>query len=193
MMNTHIESQPRPRFPVLLGVLALAASLFGHSPSSAAADHLVPYSGKVKGAVVSDPALGNANASAGVVSAQTGRGLQTFSELTMDVWEEGGLSYLATRGIGVTACSNGDLIRIRFELLGVFTGPSTVTYVGDFEVLSGGTGRFAYEDITGPLGSGLIEGNATLLTDATTGALTFAFWHRFEGTLLAVGGNRAGR
>jgi hypothetical protein len=123
-----------------------------------------------------------------VVSAQTGRGIQTFSELTMEVWEEGGLSYLTTRGIGVTACSNGDLIRIRFELLGIFTGPTTVVYTGEFEVLSGGTGRYAYEGITGPLGSGLIEGNATLLTDATTGALTFAFYHRFDGN--AAGGRQ---
>ena len=40
-MTTHINSHPRPRFPLLLGVLPLMPSLFGYGPALAAADEAV--------------------------------------------------------------------------------------------------------------------------------------------------------
>lgn len=191
-MNTHpcsaTESLTKPLTPPR--TLALALAVLGALPSLQAADHLVPYTGRVLGAVLTDVSLLHPDASARIVSAQTGRGEQRYQDFSMSVWNDDQHAFLETWGIGITTAGNGDQLRIRFSLHGVFTGPTTVSYTGEFEVLSGGTGRFEYPKPQPDLGHGLIAGDATIDLDPLTGAVTFAFAHRFDGTLLSVGAAR---
>ena len=188
--TSHPDVPSIPRlWPTLVAILLVALgnlTALGSSPTPRS----VPYVGDVVGTVVCDFFLQDPTASAVVTSQPLGDGVQSFEDLSLTVFADGGATFLETGGIAVTTTASGRELRIRFLLHGVFVSPTTVVYTGEFIVLPGGTGPFSYRCATGELGSGVIEGTAEVVPDFATGQLIFRFEHHFSGRLLL--GKRGG-
>ena len=139
---------------------------------------LVPYKGRIEGAVViADEHI--TAPPARMISSHLGKGIQVYDE-TLEITATE--TSLRAEGISRSIAANGDELQIAFVLEGPLTGTETVPYVGWYHVLPGGTGRFAYDRSLLDLGQGKLTGEAVIAVDAA-GVITLCFRHGFVGTL----------
>lgn len=158
---------------------------------------LAPFAGSVAGELqlqlLPDGTLALLAAPPAAISgSHIGQGVQLYDEASMVIAPvvdpNLGVIGMSVSGAAVTVAANGDMMNIAFTLDGLFVSPTQLQYTGSYVVLPGGTGRFEYEH-AGPeanLGSGLIQGQATLVVDPATGQAVLSFAHDFSGDL-AVG------
>lgn len=78
--------------------------------------------------MVSHLSLQGSTASAVLQSRPFGPGLQILKDLTPAVSADGPYTLLVTAGAAVSTHASGRELRIRFELRGVFTSPTSVLY-----------------------------------------------------------------
>lgn len=208
-VETDNQSRTMKRFPVHIGTPVVAATVLGLallgsggaavSRASEHGDHgrswvLVPFAGTVTGELqlqlLPDGGMALLAAPpAAVRASHIGNGVQLYDAAGMVVEPvvdpNVGVVGMSVSGMAATVAANGDLMNITFELNGLFVTPTQLEYTGRYTVLPGGTGRFEYEDaaLDADLGSGLIQGEATLQVDPTTGEAVLSFAHEFAGDL----------
>jgi len=162
---------------------AAAATMVGLAvwcgPGLLQAGGLVPYKGTIEGEVTIGSTGDIVAPPAQQISSHLGKGVQVYDELVITTTKTG----LRAEGLCRSIAANGDELQIQFVMEGPFDGDETVAYVGYYEILPDGTGRFAYNPAMTELGRGTLAGVAEITTDPLTGVTTIAFRHDFKGTI----------